>query len=170
MKSLFLLLALSGFSLLNMPVVMATGQLKIVSEDIQIVRAEFGLFKQDNAGNQSFVPAKTVPLVEGQEYGWMIVLKTKKPTIKWREEFTLPYAPATWGDVEAQGLHTVSTDGRISVMEREISPVDGLVFNSWTVAAGDPQGRYVMRVLIDNRYEQIFEFYVQPVIKHQSTN
>lgn len=170
MKSLFLLLALSGFSLLNAPVTMATGQLKIVSEDIQIVRAEFGLFKQDNAGNQSFVPAKTVPLVEGQQYGWMIVLKTKKPTIKWREEFTLPYAPATWGDAEAQGLHTVSTDGRVSVMEREISPVDGVIFNSWTVAAGDPQGRHVMRVLIDNRYEQIFEFYVQPVIKHQSTN
>ncbi len=165
MKVLFLLLTLFCFSSFNAPVAMATGQLKIISEDVQIVRAEFGLFKK-TANGQSFVPAKTVPLVEGQEYGWMIVLKTKKPLIKWREEFTLPYAPATWGDAEAQGLHTVSKDGRVSVMEREVSPVDGLIFNVWTVAAGDPQGHHLIRVLIDKRYERVFEFDVLPVVKH----
>jgi len=164
MKRLFILFTLFCFSLLNVPVAMATGQLKIISEEVQIVRAEFGLFKK-TANGQSFVPAKTVPLVEGQEYGWMIVLKTKKPMLKWREEFTLPYPPATWGDAEAQGLHSVSKDGRVSVMESEVAPVDGLIFNSWSVAVGDPQGHHVMRVLIDNRYERVFEFDVQPAAK-----
>jgi hypothetical protein len=167
MKALFLFLALCCFSFINVPVAIATGQLKTISEDVQIVRAEFGLFK-NTAKGKSFVPANTVPLVEGQEYGWMIVLKTKKPTIKWREEFTLPYPPITWGDAEAQGFHSVSKDGRVSVMEREISVVDGLIFNIWTVATGDPQGHHLMRVLIDNRYERFFTFDVQPLIKRQS--
>jgi hypothetical protein len=71
----------------------------------------------------------------------------------------------TWGDAEAQGLHTISKDGRVSVMEREVTPDDGLIFNSWSVAAGDPQGRHKIRVLIDNRYERFFEFDVFPAVK-----
>jgi hypothetical protein len=152
----------------NAPVAMATTELKIISEDVQIVRAEFGLFKRTKSESLSFVPAKTVPLVEGQEYGWMIVLKTKKPMIKWREEFTLPYAPASWGNDEEQELHSVSKDGKLSVMEREVSPDDGLIFNSWSVLAGDPQGHHKIRVLINNRYERFFEFDVLPVVKRQS--
>jgi|GEM_PF-974574 len=156
MKPLSLLLVVFCCSLIGASVADATGQLKRASEALHIVRAEFGLF---NASG--FVPSNTVPLVEGQTYGWRIVLKTNKANVRWREEFTLPVAPATWGDAETKGLNTVSNDKRVSVMEREVTPVDGVIVNSWAVVAGDPVGHHVMRVLIDNRYEHIFQFDVQ---------
>ncbi len=168
MKSLSLLLTVFCFSLMEATVASATAKLEILSEDVQIVRAEFGLFNRTPAGNMSFSPAKTVPLVENQEYGWLILLKTKKPTVKWREEFTLPSPPATWGDAEAKGLYSISINRRVSTMERVVSPAEGVIFNSWTVAAGDPKGHHLMRVLIDNRYERVFEFDVQPVVNRQS--
>jgi len=158
MKQLSLLPVAFCFSLISASVAGATGQLKLDPEELQVVRAEFGLF---NASG--FVPSNKVPLVEGQTYGWRIVLKTNKTKVRWREQFTLPVAPATWGDAEIKGLNKVSNDKRVSVMEREETPVDGVIVNSWAVAAGDPVGHHWMRVLIDNRYEHIFQFDVQSV-------
>jgi hypothetical protein len=151
------LLAVFYFLLMGVSVASATGQLTITPEYVQIVRAEFGLFNPSASGDLVFMPSKTVPLVVQQAYGWRILLKTNKAKIKWREEFTLPVAPVTWGDAE----NLVSKNRRVSVMEREVPPVDGVIFNAWTVAAGDPKGHHLMRVLIDNQYEQVFEFDVQ---------
>lgn len=159
MKQLSLLRVVFCFSLISVSVADAAGQLKLAPEALHIVRAEFGLF---NASG--FVPSSRVPLIEGQTYGWRIVVKTNKSKVRWREEFTLPVAPATWGDAEAKGLNTVSDNKRVSVMECEQTPVDGVMVNSWAVAAGDPVGHHVMRVLIDNRYEHIFQFDVQKSI------
>lgn len=156
-----LLLTVFYFSLLGASVASATGKLTTMPADVQIVRAEFGLFNPSASGDLVFVPFKAVPLVVHQAYGWRILLKTHKAKIKWREEFTLPVAPATWGNAEAQGINSVSKNRRVSVMEREVSPVDGVIFNVWTVAAGDPKGHHLMRVLIDNQYERVFEFDVQ---------
>jgi hypothetical protein len=161
MKRLSLLLTVFCFALLADSVASAAAPLKIIPEALHVVRAEFGLF---NASG--FVPSNRVPLVKGQTYGWRIVLKTNKTKVRWHEEFTLPVAPATWGDAEVKGLNTVSSDKRVSVMEREETPVDGVMVNSWAVAAGDPVGHHVMRVLIDNRYEYIFQFDVQSAPQH----
>lgn len=161
MKRLSLLLTVFCFALLADSVASAAVPLKIIPEALHVVRAEFGLF---NASG--FVPSNRVPLVEGQTYGWRIVVKTNKTKVRWREEFTLPVAPATWGDAETNGLNSVSSDKRVSVMEREESPVDGVMVNSWAVAAGDPVGHHSMRVLIDNRYEHIFQFDVQSAPQH----
>lgn len=161
MKRLSLLLTVFCFALLADSVASAAVPLNIIPEELHVVRAEFGLF---NASG--FVPSNRVPLVEGQTYGWRIVLKTNKTKVRWREEFTLPVAPATWGDAETKGLNSVSSDKRVSVMEREESSVDGVIVNSWAVVAGDPVGHHVMRVLIDNRYEYIFQFDVQSAPQH----
>ncbi|MDP3010760.1 MAG: hypothetical protein Q8N30_17045 [Methylococcales bacterium] len=161
MKRLSLLLTVFCFALLADSVASAAAPLNIIPEALHIVRAEFGLF---NASG--FVPSNRVPLVEGQTYGWRIVVKTNKAKVRWREEFTLPVAPVTWGDAEVKGMSSVSENRRVSVMEREETPVDGVMVNSWAVAAGDPVGHHVMRVLIDNRYEYIFQFDVQSAPQH----
>lgn len=157
MKSLSLLFVLFCWSFLAI-----AGTLKLAPNDdtVQIIRAEFGLFNESG-----FIPTNTVPLVVGQNYGWRIELKTNKPIIKWREQFILPATPKTWGDVEQQGLSKLSNDKRVSVMEREVTPENGVIFNAWAVAPGDPKGSYIMRVLIDKRDERIFQFNVQPVTK-----
>lgn len=137
----------------------ATGQ-PTIPED-RIISAEFGLFNPPDSGNEPFVPTSAVPLRENQGYGWVILLETRKPKIRWREEFTLPSAPSTWGNSGPDGSHVVCSDGRVSVLEREVEPEQGVISNSWTVAPGDPKGRYVIRVIIEGTLERVFEFDVQ---------
>jgi hypothetical protein len=137
----------------------ATGQ-PTIPED-RIISAEFGLFNPPDSGKEPFVPTSIVPLAENQGYGWVILLETRKQKIRWREEFTLPSAPARWGDAGQQGSHAISDNGRVSVLEREVEPEQGMISNSWSVAPGDPKGRYVIRVIIEGSLERVFEFDVQ---------
>jgi hypothetical protein len=126
-----------------------------------VTSGEFGLFNFSDPSKPSFVPSALVPLVPDQAYGWIIRVRTEKAKIKWREEFTLPAKPTTWGAAEPVGTRSVSNDGRTSVTEREVSPDRGLIFNSWSVAPGDPKGRYIIRVFIDGFLARVFEFEVK---------
>ena len=157
MKSLFAL-----FALLLLPTgsgrAAVTETLPPVSNEVEIIRAQFGLFNPPDSGKSPFVPSRTIPLVENQMYGWIIVLKTTKTRIKWREEFTLPSPPATWDDTESHTRQSISEDGRVSVTELDVEPEDGFISHIWTVAPGDPSGRYVIRVIIENALERVFEF------------
>jgi len=130
------------------------------STDVEIVRAEFGLVNIAESGQPQFIPTRTVPLKVDQGYGWIILLRTSKAKIKLREEFTLPSAPEIWGGVEL-GAVSISEDRRAAVTEQEVEPVEGFVFRSWTVAPGDPSGRYRIRIIIDDSVEQVFEFDVE---------
>lgn len=132
-----------------------------LTPEVTIILAEFGLFNPLATGEDLFVVSRKVPLKENQSFGWVIILGTKKPNIKWREELTLPVAPSTWGSKEAFGGHTISDDGRTSIIEREVMPYQGVISHSWAVAPGDPKGRYVIRVIVENRLEEVFEFDVQ---------
>lgn len=127
----------------------------------EIVGGHFGLFDFSDSNKPKFVRAKVVPLIPNQAYGWIIRLRTDKSKIKWREEFSLPIKPATWGPAESSGSRSVSTDGRVSVTEREVSPDRGVILNSWTVAPGDPKGHYVIRVFVEDSLAKTFEFDVQ---------
>jgi hypothetical protein len=127
----------------------------------EVIGGNFGLFNLSDPSKPAFVPATVVPLAPNQAYGWIIRLRTDKSKIKWREEFTLPVKPATWGDAEPLGTRSVSNDGRTSVTEREVSPERGVIFNSWAVAPGDPKGRYVIRVFVEGSLAKTFEFKVR---------
>lgn len=127
----------------------------------EVVRAEFGLFNPPGSGKPAFAPVKVVPLVPNQGYGWIILLRTDKQKIKWREEFTLPAKPGTWGEPEPLGARSVSSDGRVSMTEREVTLDRGVIFNTWAVAPGDPKGHYVIRVFIEGTLARVFEFDVQ---------
>jgi hypothetical protein len=137
----------------------ATGK-PTIPED-RIISAEFGLFNPPDSGKEPFVPTSMVPLSDNQGYGWLILLETRKPKIRWREEFTLPSAPTTWGDGVPDGSRVISVDRKVSVMEREVEPEQGIISNIWAVAPGDPKGRYVIRVIIEGNLERVFEFDVQ---------
>ncbi len=127
----------------------------------QIVSADFGLFELDTPQGPRFSPGTVVPLVENQAYGWIIRLRTDKPTVKWREEFVLPERPATWGDPEPLGKRSISSSGRTSITEREVTPEKGVISNVWTVAPGDPKGRHLIRVFVEGVLVKTFLFEVQ---------
>jgi hypothetical protein len=71
-----------------------------ITKSLEIQRSEFVLVNVDEAGRISLVASNRVPFVTGQGYGWQMFLKTDKPRIRWREEFTLPRAPEIWGQGE----------------------------------------------------------------------
>lgn len=127
----------------------------------KVTGGEFGLFNISDPSKPSFVPSAFVPLVPDQAYGWVIHVRTDKAKIKWREEFTLPVKPTTWGAVEPVGERSVSNDGRTSVTEREVIPDQGVIFNSWSVAPGDPKGSYIIRVFIEGSLAKTFKFEVK---------
>lgn len=126
---------------------------------VHIETAEFGLFELDG-GKATFVPAKTVPYSVNQAYGWVVKLQTKQERVKWREEFTLPSAPTEWGN-PPDSSQQITGDRRTSILVREVTPHNGKIFNSWSVAAGDPRGRYTIRLVIENAMPVVFEFEVQ---------
>ena len=126
---------------------------------VLIEQAAFGVFTVTADGRVDFKPTRTIPLVPNQEFGWVIGVTTTKPTIKWREEFTVPTPPETWGPVE--GKHEISADRKVSILEREVTPDRGFLFNSWTIAPGDPKGRHVIKVTIEDAPPVVFEFDIE---------
>ncbi len=130
-------------------------------EPVEIVKAEFGLFNGPESGKPAFVPATIVPLEKDQCYGWIILIKTNKEMVKWREEFTLPAPPETWGEGQKQGVSTISADKKTCVTEREVKPDQGIIYNIWSVAPGDPKGHYIIRVIVEGKAERTFEFDVK---------
>jgi hypothetical protein len=130
--------------------------------EIEVLSAQFGLFAPNSAGRLVLTPSKIVPDRKGQRYGWAIRLQTTRPTVRWREELTLPAAPATWGGEELPpDIQTISRDNRTSVIQADVVPVNGMIENVWEVAPGDPRGHYVIRVTIDGANLQVFEFDVK---------
>jgi hypothetical protein len=128
------------------------------ARDYEVIRAEFGIIDFDNAGKSVFIPTAVVPFKPEQSYGWIMLLRTAKAKISFREEFTLPVKPDTWGDPEPLGTRTLSADRRTAITERTVTPDRGLIFKSWQVAPGDPKGHHVIRVYIEGRLEKVFEF------------
>ena len=129
----------------------------LAASDIAIRRAEFGIFKNSTVGAK-FTVSRTVPLIVGQAYGWRIFLKTAKTSVHFREEFELPLAPETWGDPAGQ---SISTDRKLSVLERDVPATNGFIENMWSVAPGDPCGRYAIRVFIGESLAATFQFDVE---------
>ena len=130
-------------------------------QPLEIVRSEVGRFDVSESGEVVFVPTTTIPLKAGQSYGWVMLLRTSKGKVTWREEFTLPEAPETWDEAEPDSVRSISDDRRVAVTMQEVAPDEGVIFHSWTVAPGDPSGRYVIRVIVDGALEQVFEFEVE---------
>ena len=161
MNRIIILLSLVTLALCGPTIASPSNRTDSTSNAYEVVRADFGLFNPPESGRPLFVPAKVVPLTPNQGYGWIMLLRTDKPKIKWREEFALPVKPDTWGDPEPLGSRSVSTDGRVSITEREVSPDRGIILNSWAVAPGDPKGRYVIRVFVEGSLARVFEFDVQ---------
>jgi len=126
---------------------------------VQVEQSAFGLFSRTPDGRVDFKPAKTVPLTPNQEFGWIIGVTTSKPTVKWREEFTVPTPPETWGPID--GKHEISADRRVSTLEREVTPERGFLFHSWAISPGDPKGRHTIKVTVEDAPPVVFEFDVE---------
>ncbi|MBD2612208.1 hypothetical protein VF14_33910 [Nostoc linckia z18] len=129
---------------------------------ITVSNAEFGLKRVDTKGNVTIFQTTTVPLQEGNVYGWRMKLKNYQGEVKWREVLRLPKPPQTWGTDNGENF-SISADGTTSITRRTQPATDGVIENFWTIAPGDPLGKYKIEVYIDDRLINTFEFEVIPV-------
>jgi hypothetical protein len=152
MRRLFLIAVLA----LQMGASLASTEKAAPPTQFKVVKAEFGVIVPGG-----FQPTTKVPFKDGQSFGWVIQLDTKRDVVKWREELRLPSAPQTWQADESSGKHTVSADRKTSILERETRVENGMIFNFWQVSPGDPKGRYTMRVMLEGMLVSSFEFDVE---------
>jgi len=94
-----------------------------------------------------------VPLRPDQAcYDWVLHLREPTTTATVEETFILPTAPAHW---PASSQMELREGGRIAVSQLTL-PItggwpDGWISHGWCVAAGDPEGEYIIEVRKDNQ-------------------
>ncbi|MDZ7962212.1 MAG: hypothetical protein RMY34_30805 [Aulosira sp. DedQUE10] len=137
------------------------------NQPIIVNKAEFGVQRVDSQKKVTFIPTFRVPLQQGNKYGWQIQLKNYKGAVTWREILRLPKRPETWGVDTGQDL-SISPDGKEAVTKRTQMTTDGMIKNFWTIAPGDPDGKYKIQVYIDDRLIGAFEFEIVPLNKPKS--
>lgn len=157
---LFLLSALaSGVSFAAPP--------KAQDAPVEIVAAEFGIFDASNPRELAFEPATVVPHREGQRYGWVIEVRTRKRSLAVREEYLLPTAAteAAAGVASAAGAAgdtiRIPLPRRSQVSQRQLVPVDGRIIGEWAIGPGEPAGRRHLQVIIEDQVAGSFEYEVQ---------
>jgi hypothetical protein len=115
---------------------------------VEIVKSRFGVIVEIGDSIKMLTVSK-FPAIPSARYGWFLFYKTEKPQVVWREEIVAPAPIADWGEGEAEGLFTVSSDRKSAVTERISSSEFPLIEHSWGIGPEDPLGLYVVTVYID---------------------
>lgn len=134
------------------------GALAQAAPPLEIVGAEFGLFAADRPGEIAFTPAAVVPFREGQRYGWVIEVRTKKRSLSVREEYLLPTAATEAGTTLGPSGGAIPLPRRIQVSQRQLVPVGGRIVGEWAIGPGEPLGRRHLQVIVEERLAGDFEF------------
>lgn len=160
--SLIFPLIVSGLN--NSDIAIAVSQPKhspAINKQLVVNKTEFGIKIINSSGKGNFLPTTTIPLKEGDAYGWRIKLDKYPRKIQWREVLTLPKTPETWITENDQNL-SISKDGKTATSTRIQTPVNGVIENFWTISPGDPLGKHQIQVYIDDRLLATFEFEIVP--------
>ncbi|NJA88519.1 hypothetical protein HCX48_04670 [Rhodocyclus tenuis] len=129
---------------------------------VDIVAAEFGVFVDGGHDELVLVPTRLVPHVVGQRYGWAIELRTARRSVSVREEYVRPPASPTAdaavaSDPVRDSLQLpVATSRQVS--QRQLVPVNGLIYGEWAVGPGEPAGHRTLRVVIENEAQLVFDY------------
>lgn len=86
-------------------------------------------------------------------FGWTISLDTNKSAVRWREEFTMPVPPKSWGSAkDATDVYPMrlSADKRTATTERLVTVGRSELSHRWTLEPGDPAGLHTMRVWVED--------------------
>lgn len=141
-----------------------TSPIKNMHSDSQLISSKVGIKAGDGKGAcEGIIETQTIPQSTGQVYGWCIQLKTSQTKVRWREVFTTPSSPGSWGTLAK--TQTLSADKRTSYYNG-ISELgaDKTFFHLWEVSADDPPGHYTFSISVDGIAEPItLAFDMKPV-------
>ncbi len=136
----------------------------------RIIGAEFGIFtnaktseNNKQSADFSFAPSLQIPATSGVRYGWSIQIDTNKRSVSVREEYLIDSpnktqmqkAPDTETNIE------IILPRRQQVSQRQLVPVNGMIFGQWEIGANEPKGARHLQVIIENSATADFEFQVR---------
>jgi hypothetical protein len=117
---------------------------------------DFGIF---DLNSHAVTPTRSVRFKIGDHYGWRFKVKANQPSVTWKEDFRLPVAPKTWGELEKG--QRVAPDGKTCITEKTEQLKDGWIEHTWPELEGDPLGKYLMNVYVDDHLVRTFKFTVR---------
>jgi len=130
------------------------------SAAVEILHAEFGTFDASSPDDLVFTPGKVVPHREGQRYGWVIEVRGGKRSVAVREEYVQGSAPAPIEDPLSDSL-SIPVAKRNQVSQRQLVPVDNLIFGEWAIGPKEPAGHRHLRVVVEEQATVDFEYDVK---------
>ncbi|MEI7429006.1 MAG: hypothetical protein WCL27_01020 [Betaproteobacteria bacterium] len=134
----------------------------VVEIPVDIVNAEFGTFDVSNPAEMVFEPTRIVPHRQGQRYGWAIEVRTTRRSVSVSEEYLLPNTAKAKGAPEDSAVVLdIPQQRRNQVSQRQLVPVEGMIYGEWVVGPNEPAGRRHLQVLIEGQVAASFVFDVK---------
>lgn len=131
------------------------------AQPVVLLKAESGLFADAESVPAAFTPSASLPLRDGQAFGWRIQVRPTSQSIRVREELILPREPKTWGDPEPGIRRRTAADGKSLSSEYDMDARSGQLANAWVVTAGDPRGTWIIKVTVEGQAPRTFRFDAQ---------
>jgi len=139
-----------------------------IAPDVLVKRAQFGLLKTTPDGEEHFTPTTDVPAEDGQLFGWVLQVDTRRESLHWQEHLRLPRPPVDWGDAADDPDILISKDGKSVVAQGEDTVEDGELSRFyWALAPGDPAGDYEMDVAVEGKTVAHFRFHVPAIVQEK---
>lgn len=118
-----------------------------VASDVQVYRADFGLFTKTVNGD-IFTPSSTVPFQQGARYGIVLRFRTPRPSVKFRFAFEFADPNVKPGEGAAPPEETLENEG-------------GLIARFWEVAPDEPEGQQILKIYLEGELVKSFVFAVK---------
>lgn len=148
--------------LLLLLLALLAGNATAATSEVEIVGADFGLFRDGKANELVFESTRVVPRKEGQRYGWILNVRTRLRSLAVREEYLLPAAAAAAEPADPVARNLYIPDLRRSqVSTRQLVPVEGQIFGEWSVGADEPPGHRRLQVIVEGKLAASFEYDVK---------
>ncbi|MBI2956035.1 MAG: hypothetical protein HYY26_01860 [Acidobacteria bacterium] len=121
-----------------------------VAPNLTIESAQFGTFSEMREGGLSFSPTSIVPNRNGQQYGWVVNLRTARNTVHVREEHIVWTVTVEGENGQAVPLTLAN--------EADVGTEGGVIYGTWAVENEEPTGSRTMKVYIDGTLVETFSF------------
>jgi hypothetical protein len=139
-----------------------------IAPDVLVKRAQFGLLETTPDGEERFTPTTDVPAEDGQLFGWVLEIQTRRDSLHWQEHLQLPRPPVDWGDAADDPDILISKDGKSVVAQGEDAVEDGELSRFyWSLAPGDPGGDYELDVAVEGKTVAHFRFHVPATVQEK---
>ncbi len=121
-----------------------------IDPDIDIYRTDFGLFAQNQRGEDVFTSAAAIPAAPGAHYGFLVRFRTARPSVKLKTQFEIPGLELPPNGELPEGLKP---------HEEDVPSEGGIILRYWTVRPEEPP-QQKLNVFLEGKLVRSFKFSV----------